>query len=500
MSGGTGYGVTNQGFVLPQLTDLQKDLNDSLIAQFGAGVNLNPQAVFGQISGIVSERLSLVWQAMQDVYASQVPDTAFGASLDNVGALRGIPRLQPTKSLVQNFKLFGVPGTSIPTTTQFSVLGSPASIFTLNGAVVLGAGQNCVQTIVFSATPGSGSFALSINGSITPLLAYNISAADLQTAIRNLNYCSGCIIMQNSPTMYTITFAGAATGGLQVQPLFTVASNTVGTSLLAPISILPNIVTPGIDQANTNASAIVTGPVIANAKTLSVIVNPLSGLTNVLNTSDATLGTNVESDNAYRVRMNQELQVAGAGTIEAIRSRLLKVPLVTSALVYENVSQIVDSNGRPPHSFEAVVNGGSDADIGNTIWAAKDAGIATFGSSSYEIVDSQGIHHIVKFSRPTKINIYMNVSLLIDSTLYPANGDALVKQALDNYINSLGQGVGVIVTPLLVSQLAPIPGIDGATILIGTSPGPTLSNNIPIQAFQQAFTQISYINISETIG
>jgi len=64
MSAGTGYGVTVQGFVLPLLTDLLTDLNNAVQAQFGADANVAPQAFFGQLNGIIAERLSLVWQAM----------------------------------------------------------------------------------------------------------------------------------------------------------------------------------------------------------------------------------------------------------------------------------------------------------------------------------------------------------------------------------------------------------------------------------------------------
>src|SRR5579875_1925785 len=98
MSAGTGWGITEQGFVAQQLTDALDDIEQGLIAQFGANINLSPESFFSQISGIVAERLSLVWQAMQDVYNSQNPDTAFGASLDNIGALRGIPRLKASSS------------------------------------------------------------------------------------------------------------------------------------------------------------------------------------------------------------------------------------------------------------------------------------------------------------------------------------------------------------------------------------------------------------------
>jgi uncharacterized phage protein gp47/JayE len=500
MSGGTGFGVTPQGFVMPQLIDIQTGINQGLQANLGAGINVQPQSFFSQLSGPFAEALSLAWQAMQDTYSSQTPDTAFGASLDNVGALRGIPRKPASASVISNVKLFGTAGTPIPTgTTQFSVLNSPTSVFALSGAVTLGAGQSSIQTIMFPTVPVSGQWELGINGSGTVELAYNISAAMLQAAIQGLNFCSGCTVTGSVGAGFTIHFNGPGTGGLMVQPQFQILQTTLMNSVPTLVTPVTAITQAGIDQANVTVIATVTGPVIANAGTLTNIVTPISGLTNVLNIQDAVVGTNVETDNAYRARMNEELQIAGAGTVEAIRSKLLAVTGVTSALVYENTGDVPDAQGRPPHSFEAVVNGGSDADIAEAIWLAKPAGIATDGTSNYTITDSQGNTHVIHFSRPTNIDIYIIANLLVNDA-YPAGGDALVNQILDNYINGLGQGVNVIVDPYLTAQLASIPGIDGATLLVGTAPDPTMSANIPIAAFQQAFTETIFIVVNSTPG
>lgn len=499
MSGSTGFGITTQGFVMPQLSDLKYDLEQGLITQFGAEINLTPSSFFSQFVGPTAERLSLVWQAMQDVYNSQNPDTAFGASLDNVGALRGIPRLNALPSSVQNFRLFGTAGTPVVAGTQFSVLNSPLSVFSITSSVTLGAGQNCIQTIGFSATAASGNWSLSINGSVTGTLAFNTTAAQLQTAIQALNFCSGCTVTGSMAAGFTINFNGAATGGLMAQPLFTVATNTLLTGGSAAITITPTITQAGVDQANVTVTATSKGPTVANAGTLVNILTPVSGLTNVLNTQDATLGRNVESDNAYRVRMAQSLQIAGAGTMPAIRERLLTVAGVTSCLIYENVTDITDANGIPPHSFEAYVTGGSDAAIAAMLWQVKPAGIRTFGTSSFVIVDSQGVSHTMYFSRPQQIDIYLAITLTV-STLFPANGTTLVENALAAYINGLGQGGEVIVNPMLIAQLASVPGIDDSVILIGTAPGPTLPDNIVIQPFQQAFTQTSFMTITTVPG
>ena len=245
-------------------------------------------------------------------------------------------------------------------------------------------------------------------------------------------------------------------------------------------------------------TATATGPTSANAGSLTNIVTPISGLSAVINTQDAFIGTNVEADNAYRVRMANELQIAGAGTLPAIRARLLKVAGVTSVFVYENITDITDIRNRPPHSFEAVVNGGTDSDVAYAIWNAKPAGIATYGTSNFTITDSQGDQHVIYFSRPTLVGIYVIANLTINDVNdpYPANGDTLVKELLANFINGLGQGRDVVVVPQLVSSIVSVPGIGDAVLLVGKLPGPTLPNNILIQAYEQAFSQTTFITVN----
>lgn len=483
MSGGTGFGVTPQGFVLPQLTDIQAGINQTLIATFGATINLSPESLFGQVSGLFAERESLIWQAMQDVYNSQGPDSAFGASLDNVGALRGIPRLNASSSVVQNVRLFGSVGTVIPTGAQASVQGAPNSLFALAAAVTLVAGQSCVQHIAFSAVPVSGTWQIALNGNETGLLAFNASAATVQAAIRALEFASGCVVTGNYSSGFTVTFAGAGTGGFMVQPLFVVVENSLSSSVPAAITVTPSITTPGLDQGVGTFRSTQTGPIIANAQTLTVITTPISGWTGLINTQDALAGTNVETDNAYRTRMADELQVAGAGTVEAIRSKLLQITGVTAVLVFENVEDIPDLQGRPPHTFECVVQGGDTATIAETIWLAKPAGIDTDGNTSFDITDSQGQVHTIRFSRPTAVPVYIIAQLTLDDT-YPVDGDTTVQQLLVAYGNSLGIGKELIVIPKLIAQIAGVQGIQDAVLLVGTAPGPTLPNNINPQAYE----------------
>jgi uncharacterized phage protein gp47/JayE len=379
----------------------------------------------------------------------------------------------------------------VPAGSQFSVQDAPASVFQTDGDVTLVAGADSIQKITFSAVPDAGQWKITWNAHETTVLNYDANAAAVQAAIRALQFGAGAIVTGDYTAGFTIDFAGVS--GLQEQPTAIISSNTL-TSGGPAVTTAVTVLQAGVNQSAVNCTATVSGPVIANAETLNVIVTPVTGLNSILNVTDAIVGRDEETDNQYRARRSQTLQVAGAGTLEAIRAKLLEVAGVTAVIAFENTTDIPDLNGRPPHSFEAVVEGGVNQDIADEIWAVKPAGILSFGTITETITDSQGQTHDVSFSRPTGIDIYVKLTVTINVD-FPANGVAAIKQAITDSGNALGIGKEVVVVPYLISALAAIPGIEAVILLIGTAPNPTLSDNIPIAANELAVFSTSRVDV-----
>lgn len=470
------YGISSSGFTRPRLADIKTEIEQTLVSTFGSGINLQPGSVFSQLVGVFAEREDLVWQAMEDAYNSQYRDTAFGNSLDNVGALSGIPRKGALPSTVVGQRLFGTAGTPVPAGTTFSVVGAPTSKFTTDADVTLVAGLDAAQRVTFSAVPTAGQWKLTWYGHETALLAYNANAAAVQTAFRALPFASGVVVTGDYTTGFTFAFAGVS--GKQLWPAMIVSSNTLTASMVAVVTAV-TVLQSGQNQGEVNLTATATGPVLANAGTLTVIVTPVSGLSSTQNVTDASVGRNVETDNEYRARQAETLQVAGAGTADAIRSRLLALTGVTAAIIFENDTDIPDPDGRPPKSFEAVVQGGDDQEIIDLLWSVKPAGIETVGSTSGTALDTMGQSHVVKFSRPTAVPIYVKITIT-KRPEFPANGVAAATQDVVDAGNALGIGRDVVVNPYLMSSLASIPGIENAEMLVGTAPSPTSSDPIEI--------------------
>lgn len=189
--------------------------------------------------------------------------------------------------------------------------------------------------------------------------------------------------------------------------------------------------------------AVEYGPVEAPSGTLTQIDTPISGWDAISNPTDAVLGRNDETDAEARARRELDMTVSKASAEGAIRRAILAVTGVTDCSVTMNVLDVADDAGRPPHSFEAVVVGGADADIRSAIWAVKPAGIQTYGSVSGYVEDSDGNAQVVKFSRGSTVRVYVSVSLVRNS-LYPVDGDAAIKALIAAYGQTLRAGDRVV--------------------------------------------------------
>ncbi len=129
----------------------------------------------------------------------------------------------------------------------------------------------------------------------------------------------------------------------------------------------------------------------------------------------------------------------------------------------------VIKGGRFPKSFEAVVQGGTDADVANKIWTTKPAGIQTFGNTAFTITDSQGEFQVINFSRPTPIYIWVTVALtLYTEEVFPPNGQDLVEAAINTYGSNLGIGVDVLLQRVL-AQIFNVPGIASGVMQIAST-------------------------------
>lgn len=249
------------------------------------------------------------------------------------------------------------------------------------------------------------------------------------------------------------------------------------------------------------------GAVVVPAGSLDTIETPISGWDSVNNANDGTTGRPVESDPELRLRRAASLQVTGSATVNAIRARLLEqVPDVTSASIIENRSDTVDGDGRPPHSFEAVVAGGTDQDVADLIWEAKAAGIETTGTETVIVEDSEGRQQVIQFTRPIPQYIWAKVTLDPNGVgAFPDDASTLATDAIVEKGNALALGQDVVYQSLYGPVYRAVDGLESITVQIAVSTDPNTEpasgdfaeQNIAIAANEIARFDAARIEVTE---
>lgn len=240
-----------------------------------------------------------------------------------------------------------------------------------------------------------------------------------------------------------------------------------------------------------------TGPIRANAATLTVIAEAVAGWNSVTNPADATLGSEIESDGALRLRREQELARAGSATVDAIRADVLDVVDVTSCTVLENTTgAVVDSVD--PYSIECLVLGGTDAAVAAAIFSSKAATVGTSGSTTETVTDEQGIDHSISFTRPSAISMYLDIE--VDAFTDTYAGDTALKEALVDFADAnYGVGDDVIHTRLIAAIFS-VAGVKDVTLLaIDDAVSPVTEANFVIGTREIASFDTGRITLTSTL-
>jgi len=277
----TQYGVTPTGFVAPSQQDIIDDLQSQFQAVFGNNINLAPTSNFGQIIGIISGELILLWQLGQALYSSRYPSGAEGTSVDNILALNNLKRLlaMPTKTnpnpltqangiVLNGFVVYGTPGTVVTAGSLVQTSATPPIQFSVDNDITIQSAVNAVQTLVQSNTPMSGNFSLSIvdvvgNNLTTELTPWNALTATTQLSFSavpsagnfqltltmagiaatraNIPYTATASVVQaaiNALSGYSaVTVTGSFSAGFNIiwnsaqNALVTIAANTLGVTI-----------------------------------------------------------------------------------------------------------------------------------------------------------------------------------------------------------------------------------------------------------------------------
>lgn len=474
-------GLTDSGFVIKRLAEILADDRALAVQLFqdlvspGQNVDVSDSSALGRLISLAAPSEADLWEAAQEVYAAFDPNSATGIALDNLVAYAGLTRKEQTFTTA-SILVAGDTNTLIPvgqtvgsstTGEQFTTVGaislSPSGASGITVSVVT-LQNSTAYTITYATNTGSNTITFTSDGSAT--------VAEILSGLQG-------VIAGGHPTLN---------------------SSVVGTDLIinrndvfSTISFTTSV-NLGITKVRTvgEVQAVEAGVIEQPANTIDTILTPMLGWDSVINPIAATPGEDRETDEELRLRFRNGKFDRATNTYDAIYSALINLDNVTEVTIYENDTSTVDGNGVPAHSFLPIISGGLSQDIGNAIWENKPVGILSYGNTSVNVTDIQGGTHVVSFSRPNPIVIYISVDITTDVN-FPANGNDLIRSNLIAYFAAnFGTGDDVIYSRLY-TPINSVQGHQVNTLTIGTSPSPVGVSNINIPF--DSIASLSAINI-----
>lgn len=189
--------------------------------------------------------------------------------------------------------------------------------------------------------------------------------------------------------------------------------------------------------ASVTALCAVRGSNNADIGTITRIVTTIGGLQTVTNNVPATAGLDAETNADLRLRRAKSVTKQGNNQVSNMIGQVLNVSGVKQCVIFENDTDVTDSNGLPPHSIAPLVDGGGDADVALAIYIKKNPGcrLHAVGTAVTEVVTDPIYTQQTKsitFSRPIYVDMIVIVDITNDGTL-PANAADLIKLAIVEY-------------------------------------------------------------------
>jgi uncharacterized phage protein gp47/JayE len=204
-------------------------------------------------------------------------------------------------------------------------------------------------------------------------------------------------------------------------------------------------------------AALDAGNVESLPSTLTTIETITLGVLSVTNpSSPITQGIDEETDPQLKVRRRQSVSLPAIGALDATQAAIFQVPDVLDAIVYENVGASTDSNGVPGHSIWAIVDGGLNADIGQAIYAKRNAGCGMKGVVQVPIMQVNGVQFLAKFDRPVYENLFVALTITSIDPTHTIDDEWLKNKIFEEIMYRIYQPADYTAITTLVKTLDPL--------------------------------------------
>lgn len=277
--------------------------------------------------------------------------------------------------------------------------------------------------------------------------------------------------------------------GSQVNEIYTVSDN-VGNKWL----LVSTVNIPSAGTSNLLFRAEFPGAIITTPNTINVPVSVVIGVESINNpTVQFVTGIDEETDMQYRVRRQKAVALSSEGYVDSLEAALQNIDGITYAIVIENDTSDISSDGQPAHSVWVILEGtAEDVTIATTIFAKKSAGSSTFGDLSYDVTLRSGNKKTFRWDlvEPEALFVKMNIDS-IDGETAP-NVAGIVQKLPTLLLPNVNEKVNVNTVAKLVQQIDS--NALATNIGLGKTPtGPFTSVITPTSKKNRFFVQSSNV-------
>ena len=271
-------------------------------------------------------------------------------------------------------------------------------------------------------------------------------------------------------SVVTVTMGGIA--GTNIP-----AASRVATAANEVFFTTAGVLIPAAGSMDVEMQSVNFGAIIASAGGLTTIIDVIAGWESATNSAAASLGDTEETQSEFRLRYRRHTNRNASTPVQAIEGRLLEVAGVTDVLVRDNsttASVTVQGQAIAARGIYAAVQGGTDASVAATLYAAKTGGAPTVGATTVAVdqLDAAGMSVgsvNVNFDRVTLTPITVTFTVTSGAT-FPGDGLMQINDGLVAYMGQQGISDPIDSTRLLTPILM-VPGHQIGTVAIAKKTG-----------------------------
>lgn len=394
------YGITDNGFTRPTLSDIVEDVKSQFRETFGSKLLTTDDSVAGQIATIIAEREDMLWKLMEATYASQTLSGAEGIYLNDVLGKYGIFRrdAQTSSGTIYIETDSTCPNnTIISKTTQYS--GNNGKTYRSSDDIRVSQSVGGMSISKEQVNSGFHKFVMDnpYSGQ-TAIFEYNVTLLSDGVTVNEesipLMFDSLIgFIESNSNGIYSGYCWRDSNDSLLIG--FDSSYNFIGLPkntemyFLNPIGNRYTAIPVEADEAGETRLGV--------DGITSILPQPI-GYVDIHNPSPFYSGADVESDGAYRLRHSLTKSKTGKGTTSNLINTLSILDGVEDVIVFENPTPDENFNYAEPFSAMFVVLGGNAPDIVSTLYNNKPVNVHFKGSYTESVPTLDGKYETVGFT------------------------------------------------------------------------------------------------------